>query len=363
MPRSWGRARCLASTAVLALSLVGCRGVDKCVAGEVGCVDGPPDEAGQCKFDLVARGNVCLTPAGAKLIDDAGLLHYADGALAPDTGPRPAPTMPCGKCAANKTCATDTKSCVDFCGAPSPVPGSGAAPEPIRCGGEIKEPESGERYTLTFAEACESNCQLACRSREWFCKKGCEKDACKKPEVQADCHARCDKASDPLSCVQSLCNDTRASGCSTREGFCAEGDTADCTKAICTNSCASTAYDGLCDDGDLLNASFAGCAWGTDCADCGPREGEDTSRNRKQGEPCSLQEQCTGSSPDFSKNDSFCAAVVPGKDWKRCVLDCSYWREPCPVGTTCTSLKGSDGKVVKDFNGVEGHACLPDACL
>ncbi len=361
MLRPWGRTWWLASAA-LALSLIGCQSVEHCTPGDVGCINGPPDKSGGCKFDLVPRVGYCMPREAAQLIDDAGFRHFADGALAPDTGPRPPPTMPCGACPADKTCATDSKSCVDFCSAPSVLPGSKPTAEAIRCGGEIKNAETGERYVLTFAETCESNCQLACRLRSWFCKRGCDKDACKQPEVQADCHTRCDKSSDPLSCVQSLCNDTRAGGCSSLPGFCASGDSPDCKTAICTNSCASTAYDGVCDDGDLLSASFAGCAWGTDCSDCGPRQGEDTSRNRKQGDPCSLQEQCAGSSPDFMKNSAFCSAVVPGKAWKRCVLDCSTFRKPCPVGTTCTTLKLGDGKVVTDFNGVEGHACLPDAC-
>ena len=41
----------------------------------------------------------------------------------------------------------------------------------------------------------------------------------------------------------------------------------------CTNACIGSpnwAFDGDCDDGGL-GAEFAGCQYGTDCYDCGPR--------------------------------------------------------------------------------------------
>jgi len=367
MSRSGGRILIHACAVALLLCFAGCTAVEHCKPGEVGCFAGPPDDAGLCKFDLVARNNLCVTPAAARALDDAGPPRQADGAIIEDSGgPRPPPTMPCGTCPGDKTCASDSKTCIDFCATPAELPGQQPAPEAIRCGGEIKNAQTGERYTLSFEETCRNTCELACRARGWFCKTGCEKDACEKPEVQADCHARCDKATDPLACVQSLCSDTRATGCANTAGFCAAGEFPDCAKVTCTNSCGSTAYDGVCDDGDLDNAAYASCEWGTDCADCGPRRGEDMSRKHQQGDLCSLQEQCEGSSPDFSKNEAFCTAVTPGGQVRRCVLDCSGGQEPCPVGTTCSTLtiQDEDGKVkaLTDYRGVEGHACLPDAC-
>lgn len=334
---------------VLAVAAGGCGEVEHCKPGAPGCVEGPPTDGGVCRFDLVARNNKCVTPESLD-----------------DIANRPQPN-PCGPCKKGETCATDRKECVDFCTQDVVLPGTEKAPKPIRCGGEIKNAATGETYDLTFDETCISNCQWTCRLREWFCSVGCEKDACDAPEVLDECHARCDDATSPLSCVQSLCNDTRASGCSTAEGFCANGETPDCSAVECKNTCGSTAYDGQCDDGDLFNATSGSCAWGSDCADCGPREGEDFSRELKQGAACSLQEQCAGYSPDYGKNNAFCAQVVPGKPLRRCVLDCSGKDELCPVGTTCTTLRvedeDGDSKPLRDANDVNAHACLPNACL
>ncbi len=325
-----------------------CGEVEHCERGAVGCIDGPPNDAGVCSFDLIARGNVCV----------------AKGASDRPTGPQP---NPCGKCAKGLTCTSDSLTCVDFCESVKPLPGSEKAPDPIRCGGEIKDNATGETYSLSFDETCFSNCQLACRLRDWFCKSGCAKGACDAPEVLADCHARCDDATDPLTCIESVCTDTRATGCSSVEGFCEGGEIADCSATECKNSCASTAYDGVCDDGDLFSAAFGSCAWGSDCADCGPREGDDISHDLKQGAACSLQEQCAGYSPDFAKNAAFCAQVVPGKPLRRCVLDCSGDTELCPLGTTCSTLRAEKPEggttPVFDVNKVRGRACLPDACL
>ncbi len=337
---------CALALTILSLS---CSEVEHCQPGAPGCLNGPPTEGGVCRFNLVARNDVCIAPSKGNGGDN-----------------RPQPN-PCGECPKGKTCTTDRELCVDFCEQTKPFPGSEVAPEPIRCGGEIKNPATGELYELDFDQTCKHTCQLACRLRSWFCQTGCAEDACEQPEVLVDCHSRCDLASDPLSCVQSLCNDTRGTGCSTTQGLCAGSEIPDCSAVECKNNCASTAYDGVCDDGDLFNAASGSCRWGSDCADCGPREGEDFSHELKQGNPCSLQEQCEGHSPDFAKNEAFCAQVVPQKPLSRCVLDCSSNSELCPVGSTCTTLRVADpdggSKPLRDVNGVGARACLPDACL
>jgi len=328
------------------LSLFACPEVKQCQRGSVGCVDGPPDDAGQCQFDLIKRGNRCIAPSGS-------------------SDPLPQPN-PCGSCAAGTTCTTDQETCVDFCAESEIKPGSVASPTPIRCGGELKDAQTGERYVLSFDETCVADCQLTCRLREWFCTKGCEADACSKPEVLAECHKRCDADSSPLACMQKICNDTRSSGCSNNDSLCGDGEFPDCNKWSCTNTCATTRFDGVCDDGDLLSARFASCDFGTDCADCGPRVGEDTSRALLQGDVCGVSEQCQGHDSDFSRNEAFCLAVKPGSAVKRCVLDCSGRKDLCPEGTTCTTLngKGAEGMIgpVRDAKGVEARACLPDAC-
>ncbi len=331
------------------LGLSACAEVEHCKPGAAGCVEGAPNDAGVCRFDLIARGNRCISPNASDAQDN-----------------RPQPN-PCGPCAKGTTCTTDQEVCLDFCEQTKPLPGSEAAPEPIRCGGEIKNAATGETFALSFEETCRAKCQLDCRARGWFCKTGCAKDACDQPDVLAACHADCDRTDDPLSCIQGQCTDKRAQGCNSSDDFCKNGETPDCSAIECKNNCASTAYDGVCDDGDLFSAAFGSCSWGSDCADCGPREGEDFSHELKQGAACSLQEQCAGHFADFAKNEAFCAQVVRGKPLRRCVLDCSGKDELCPVGTTCTTLRATKPEggtsPLLDVNKVSGRACLPDSCL
>ncbi len=334
--------------------LAACADVPHCKRGEVGCAGGPTDAAGLCRFGLVPSAGLCTAPA--------------DSSSAGDASGVPPQTNPCGTCPEGKTCATDEKACVDFCAAEEPIPGSLSAPEPIRCGGELRDAATGALYTLSFDETCISECRLSCRQRDWFCRTPCDKDACNEPAVLTACHARCDGEGDALSCMQSACSDTRAGGCNPKAVVCGHDELAECTGVLCSNTCASTAYDGVCDDGDLYNAAFASCAWGTDCADCGPRQGADASRKRKQGQACSLQGQCAGSMLDFAHNESFCAEVNPGLGVRRCVLDCSGEGESCPVGTTCSTLRrAASGTApaapITDLNKRQARACLPVACL
>jgi len=81
---------------------------------------------------------------------------------------------------------------------------------------------------------------------------------------------------------------------------------------VCTNTC-SDAGDGWCDDGGP-GSDFSICAFGTDCADCGPRSGSgDTGGSGACNDDCMFYA------------DGECDDGGPGAMW-----------DLCDLGTDCT---------------------------
>lgn len=61
---------------------------------------------------------------------------------------------------------------------------------------------------------------------------------------------------------------------------------------LCMDSC-SYAFDGECDDGGP-GSMFAECAYGTDCADCGPRDNTTTSSTTATSSSSGSDPMCVG---------------------------------------------------------------------
>jgi hypothetical protein len=236
------------------------------------------------------------------------------------------------------------------------LPGSVKPPDWIKCGGELLD-MMGTRYDPTFDESCKARCELFCRQQEQYCDKGCDAGFCDDQGVLDACHAACDSKPDPKACVRGLCNDRRAASCPSEPNFCLDGGDADCEEVTCLNTCGFP-FDGACDDGDIFNAQFIECEWGTDCADCGPRRGKDESRRLPQGGLCNFNAACDGYSKVYARNEAFCVTVEPGSKIFRCMLDCSSEGEQCPEGYECTALS-KDGKPLEDEAGTVGRFCKP----
>lgn len=331
----------------IGLATTGCA-VPQCERGAVGCVDGPVREDGNCALDLVPQGGLCVR--------ERDLLTGDAAAALPDV---------CGRCDDGLICASDTKKCLDFCAAEDEPPAPVAPPDRILCGGEPQADGEGVS-ALSFEQTCRNTCELDCRRWKDLCDAPCEPGACDKADVLEKCHERCDD-SDPLAslaCIQSICSDARARGCMQgAPDLCPPGQSADCDSVLCANTCLGAVFDGVCDDGDPASAQTASCAFGTDCADCGPRKSTNepsSEQERTQGTSCSFHEQCAGFSQDFADNESFCAPVSKTEAGKRCLRDCSGDEESCPFGAACTTLKSSDdGKVLEDQAGRKARACVP----
>jgi hypothetical protein len=269
----------------------------------------------------------------------------------------------CGRCDEGLICASDQKKCLDFCASEGDAPTPTAPPERIVCGGEAKSDGEGT-IELSFDETCRNACELDCRRWKDLCDAPCASDACTKPNVLARCNELC---GGELACIQSVCSDARARGCV--EGavdICPPGKSADCEGVLCTNDCPIGAFDGVCDDGEPASAQTASCAFGTDCADCGPRKSADEPPSKRElalATACSFHEQCAGFSPNFATNEVFCAPVSKARAGKRCLRDCSGDDELCPFGSACTTLNSSlDGEVLRDGKGRKARACVPVMC-
>jgi hypothetical protein len=137
---------------------------------------------------------------------------------------------------------------------------------------------------------------------------------------------------------------------------------------VCRNECGQTSNewsgDGVCDDGDLLSATFADCAWGTDCTDCGPRRGT-APQPASQGGQCAFNTGCAGYTRDLTTNEAWCMSLSDlAEGLARCVPDCSR-SEACPSGYECVTvtIKDEDGKEQPITQGdLTGRACLPRVC-
>lgn len=350
------------------LPLSGCE-VDNCEKNTEGCVGGNP-VGGKCKFDLVVgKDGKCVAPGnggGSTGSEDAGKDASADAA--------PMSECPEG-CEEPALCVPDRKECVNFCETPDTFPNSGPFVTQVLCGGEGTDAANA----LTFAQICANTCELTCRYWNWFCPDAAYNCAteCAKPEVLMDCMklaadmpAGCGDGTEAeqRECQQTKCEEIRNFPCKEEAGICPinpdkPGDTGtpECGNVVCSNDCTGNVFDGYCDDGAFSNGATDFCAWGSDCADCGPRRGEpgplDTGKF-KIGEVCSNSFRCEGNTlgegSSVVPNEAWCRQI--GADGNtRCIQDCSTDGEECPEGFECEKLNPP----YEDDKGREGKGCLP----
>jgi hypothetical protein len=243
---------------------------------------------------------------------------------------------------------------VDYCAPLDVEIGSEPPPEPLSC----DEKQS-------FETLCEHRCTLRCRQWQDFCpgSADCSPEACRGSSELAACHQECGSDTDAVRCMAQHCTDTLAAGC--RDVACPQQQRPQCDQVQCRNSCAGYNFDGVCDDGDLKSAASGVCLFGTDCADCGPRQGP-TPKPVVQGSACAFHSNCAGANPDdIAEAESWCIEIAD--DISRCAPDCSDEGEICPEGSACFELSGpdqdGDGKpdplIVHDRH---ASACFPVAC-
>jgi hypothetical protein len=314
------------------LGLVGlswaCGDIGTCRRGEPGCLAGPP-QAGRCEYGLVVKNGACTEPgAGAAALE-------------------------CG-CAEGQVCTLDAYECVDYC-APLDVDIGTAPPRAVY---------SCDASKLSASELCQNRCLIRCRAWKELCPSsaGCGPESCASAAEQAACQAECGSASDPQRCLAQACNDQNALGC--RELSCPDQRAPDCDGVLCRNGCANYNFDGICDDGDLASAQSGVCSFGTDCADCGPRDAP-APKPAHQGAPCAFHGNCAGANPDELKDaEAWCIEIAPGVS--RCAPDCTSPGEVCPAGSSCYTLSGvdqdGDGDLDPLVDGdLNASACFPTA--
>ncbi len=352
-----------------ALSLSACSEVESCKRGAVGCVDGDPNDGGECKLGLVPRDGKCKEPDG--LDNDGGKEDGGGNNSKDDAGEASA----CAPCDAPALCVPERKECIDFCEAPEEVPGSGPDYQQITCGGE--KDAMDKPVVLDFAQTCKNTCLVSCRWENWFCpgsKRDCAAD-CDKPNVQAECALPVTGCGSDVTCQKTKCVNIRALGCQADAMLCPNsgGMAPKCDAITCTNKCAdqqsadANTFDGFCDDGAYTFSETDLCPFGTDCADCGPRTGAARPvdvGDIKLGEPCPNSARCAGRSSDYDLNKSWCLDVAG--DVARCLVDCSGDDERCPTGFKCQELSSSAGTALMDRNGRRGKVCFPtnlDQCI
>jgi hypothetical protein len=403
-----------ALTVAFAIAVTGCSEVGKCKQGEKGCIGGACSASDPCSFDLtcVPGAGLCGKPAGNDKVDfgscmlgEAGCFGGGckDGSCAagfkcmnnvcmPSTGGNvgdgdgdgdadaggPTCTDTCMETDPDAVCTTDKGTCVNFCEVPDVLPGTLAEPRPSPTCSAIKPDDPA----LTFDELCKRRCQFDCRNRGWFCGSGdkCEPGACDKPEVLVACHTECDTESDPLKCVLGACEENMRKGCA--ETTCT-GGAPNCTGVKCSNNCVfsngmSANGDGYCDDGDTFHTDpIAGeltytdsniCQWGTDCSDCGPRMGEDNSRNLPMGALCNYNSACAGhkrngNQPDLETNRAWCLELTAVQQkLLRCLPDASGKNETCPDGYSQITLENPPGTPIV-IDGITAKACVPHCSM
>lgn len=315
----------------IALALSGCGEVESCKKGDPGCLDGPADPVTGCKFDLTANASgICVEgPSGQRPSDNCG-------------------------CPEGSLC-TEQRTCVDMCVLPSPLPVvKSAAPA---C------PAVGQ---TTFQAAAIAACSQECIRRGEYCGRGCDPAVfCTPARAQTALMLVC-PTGDP-ACAVTACQNARDKRC--EDYNCLGEGTLNCAGITCTSTCPDGLpeflNDGLCDDGDLSNASSDVCAWGSDCGDCGPRRGAAPNMDLDLGAICAGGGQCGGDMQDARNATGWCVTVENASlSLQRCVPDCSTTRA-CPAGFMCTALayesNGQDVNLV-DARNLQVRACLPTMC-
>ncbi|MDB4990724.1 MAG: hypothetical protein JWN04_5902 [Myxococcaceae bacterium] len=334
---------CLGSTLA-----AGCGEVESCREAQTpGCINTAPRADGTCLFDLVLRAGKCVKSGSD---DDK-----------------------CGLCAPGSLCVPEQNACVNFCAIPTAIPGSVKPPQSIFCEAFIQAGAApGSNPMLSFSDVCTRRCRLTCQRLEQYCTGyTCPAGACDQPEVQAKCAADCPplaSGGQDLACLTRSCNDARFTLCD--KASCPSGSTSHCGNLTCSNSCAfqinsqAVVGDGICDDGDVLSSMSNDCAWGTDCADCGPRAGTHAPALGVLGDLCQYTANCAGASGKPSDATAWCVELQ-STGVSRCMPDCSRGQK-CAKGFTCYDVTFPNATTMTAMNVTEGDliagACIPDLC-
>lgn len=358
----------ISSCVFSALSLSACTEVLSCTRGEPGCIGGDAKKDGSCDAKLVNKGGKCVEPGTA-----GGTGGDASVEPKPDAGDKDASmTSVCGECEAPALCIPENKTCVNFCEAPEEVPGTGESFDLIVCGGDVKDPETMEKWEFDLKQSCTNTCLLVCRWQNWFCEAEIDcAEECAKSYVQDNCTSGCGAEADDaarIACQNKACVDARKMTCVEDASLCPSGKAPKCDDFSCTNECAPgtdddrNTIDGYCDDGAYIASNTDFCPFGTDCADCGPRKGKARPVDTEPiafGEPCPNQWRCPGHSSNHDLNKSWCLDVNAGVG--RCLVDCSSDDETCPADYECTKLNDTNGDPLLDTSKRRGRVCAPKA--
>ncbi|HVZ33846.1 MAG TPA: hypothetical protein VG963_15565 [Polyangiaceae bacterium] len=337
-----------AAIACAAWGASGCGDVESCTKFDPGCYMGYPDDSGNCRFGLVS------VMSGGSLV----CLPKSEATSSPDAG---GTVQNMCNCPSGSLCRKD-RSCVDVCVPPSPLPALSVAPSPCRA-------PTGTTYT--FEDAANAACEQACVRHAAYCGTVCDiKTECTRLKAVALATARCAGNTTP-ECASQFCEMTRDQPCA--QVMCTNNAAPNCAGVVCNTSCTTASYvnDGVCDDGDLSNASSSVCAWGSDCGDCGPRRGTPPNMVLDLGDPCVDAYQCGGDPDHVASSTGWCVPTETQTDIQRCVPDCSAANATCPAGYQCFGLgvdpDGESGPmqqqpVTDPVTGQQAKACFPTAC-
>jgi len=340
--------------AMLALSLgaMGCGDVKKCKKGTDGCLEGKPfpsgTEKGRCGYGLVVKNGVCVEPEG-------GETGGRDGGTDAGGSDGSTPNGDC-TCASDEVCSPESETTyLRYC---DPQPTLTAVTPPPACSdysGAMVKP-------LTFAAACKNTCLQFCKRAETFCPGFvCDPTSCDSLEQTALCATECGT---DATCMADRCEGIRDASCT--DFLCPDGFAKSCADVRCTDTCSGDNNgDGFCDDGEPLSASYAYCAYGTDCGDCGPRKGAKAALAALGGQ-CVRDVGCPGFDPDFLKTDSWCLNV-PGTAATQfaCIPNCTGHEDEdgfCPDGYECQGIEYSDGTPFTNSSRLQGFGCVPQVC-
>ena len=171
-------------------------------------------------------------------------------------------------------------------------------------------------------------------------------------------------------CAQ-ICTDSPGGfECDCDEGFCLNADGKSCDEipsdALCTETCGFS-NDGGCDDGGP-GASFSLCAFGTDCADCGPRALVNECEVNNGG--CAQVFNDTPDAFQCACNDGF-LLNADGTNCDMLVNECENSNGDCAqvctdfdVGFECSCNEGfilnADGQTCDEL---PANAVCSDACI
>jgi hypothetical protein len=324
-----------AGLALLALvAMVGCGKVRKCKEGEDGCVDQPPKSDGSCAAGLVNEKGKCVEPTGGNGGGDA-----------------------CN-CAIDEICAEDGKTCLTYCADESSPPE--VVPVPPGCE-NVATMANPNPPDLSYEELCTRTCVQICLRAKAFCPgHECDPADCTGAAARARCALQCPMTD--TTCMQDRCQKVRQASCD--DFMCPEGSTRNCSGVRCSDSCADNNDDNFCDDGDPTSASYAFCAWGSDCSDCGPRRGTEPAA-LQLGDACAPGQDvaCQGYDDNFLKTEAWCLRPT-GASVHRCVPDCttSDGEGDCPEDYECQAVLNGSNQPYTDVYGTPGYACVPIVC-